>query len=335
MNTSQGNPNQSIVIDIREILLHLWASRRLILIITALIALVGLFYAVFATRWYTATVKILPSNDQQRSGLLSQYSGLASIAGINIPSFNSQFDLYPEIINSNFILDRILKHEFQAAKSDSPLTLFEFWQTKADTTKPNWRYIRSENAKQNLKRNYIISNIDKNGMLTISTYVPEDPVLAANLANFIAKNLDNYNKHYRKYKTNDQIKHIEKSIETSTVELEKAETKMRNFLDANLDLSSPGIRLEMERLKTEYEVQKTIFIELRKQKELAAIEKIKTTETLNILEYAEVPIYPSKPKSFFIVVFSFVFGVFAGSLIATVSYIAKNYITQTEYGKIK
>ena len=42
--------------------------------------------------------------------------------------------------------------------------------------------------------------------------IQKDPVIAAELANYIAKQIDRYNKKTRKLKTNEQIKFIEEGI---------------------------------------------------------------------------------------------------------------------------
>ncbi len=65
-----------------EIWRLLWRGKWLVAGITALFAIVGLTYALFATEWYRAEVVLAPVDEKSRLGLANQLGGLASLAGI-------------------------------------------------------------------------------------------------------------------------------------------------------------------------------------------------------------------------------------------------------------
>lgn len=307
-------------IDLLEIAILIKRNIRQIIIITIAFSFLSIIYSLLATKWYTAAVKIMPGGTEKGSSLLSKYSGLAAITGIDMPSTSSQYNLYPDIIKSNFILDRILEHKFKTKKYTNPVNLFQFWELEIDSSAIDWKHILNEEAKKILREDYIQAEIDpKSNLLTLAVFVPEDPLFAAELANFIAKNLELYNKIFRNYKASDQVKYIEKSIKAGENDLNKAENHMKIFLENNKDHSSPEKRLKYEKLVTDLEVQRTIYIELRKQKELAEIEKIKETETLNILEYATEPIKRYKPKRTIIVIITTFIG-FILSILVVIGY---------------
>ena len=79
-------------------------------------------------------------------------------------------------------------------------------------------------------------------------------------------------------------------------------------MEKNKELQSPEIELQIERFQTEVDVHRNVYIELKKQLEIAKIEEIKETETLDVLQSAVIPIYKTKPKRRVIVIFSLFLG---------------------------
>lgn len=309
-------------LNLLDVIAIFWKARKTVLYITLVFIIIGLIYALLATKWYQATVKIMPTSSE-RGGTMSQYANIAALAGINIKGDkDDRFSLYPEIIKSNFILERILKNRFKTQKYTYPVTLFEFWDIDVDSNNVIKKHILIEEAKQTLREKYINAIIDKKvNLLTMTINVPTDPILAAELANFIADQLDIYNKYFRNYKARDQREFVGKSIKDTKSELESSESALIIFKEENRDLSSPEKMLQYERLKTEVEVQRTVYIELRKQFEIAKIEEIKETETLDILERAVVPIKKIKPQRLIILIsFTFI------GIIFSILFIVVNFI---------
>lgn len=313
--------------DLVKLYLLFRSEWKYIVYISALFVIIGLIYALLSTPWYRSKVKIMPTPSSE-SQFLSQYSNIAALAGINLGGeFGDNYNLYPEIVKSNFILERVLTHKFKTKLFDNPVTLFEFWETDIDSSKPNWKHKLFEEAKSKLREDYIKASIDKiTNLLTISVQVPKDPVLAAELANYITDQLDIYNKKYRHYKAKEQRIFIEKSIEDTKQNLINAENALKIFLNNNKDLSSPETKLEYEKLNNELNLQRTLYLELKKQLELAKISEVKETETLNILEKAVVPVRRYKPKRLIIlIIFSFI-GFVLSLLFVMGKYFVKSFI---------
>jgi len=289
--------------------------------ITGIITLLGTLYALFATPWYASEIKILPATNSQGI-FFQQYANIAAMAGISLPNLNNNQEVYREIIYSNFILDKILSHCFKTEKFKKPVTLFEFWNTKIDSSEENWRIKLYEKAKNKLRKNYIHYSVNKkNNVGTLKVTVPEDPVLAAELANFIINQLDLYNKRYRKYKATEQRNFIENSLKETKTNLHIAEEKLRVFREKNKDISSPEKQLQFQRLQTEVEVQRTLYIELRKQLEIAKIEEIKEIETIDIIEPATIQMFKVKPKRVLIILTTIILGFFSSIIYLYLKYI--------------
>ncbi len=297
-------------IDIINLFAVIWRGRFKVLFITGGLMILGILYAIFSSSWFQASVKIMPTSTA-KSNVIKQLTGL-NIADLGvIPKYSEDRQLlYPDIVKSDFILDRVLKHRFRL-DGDSYQTLFEFWGIAVDSSQKDEKHRLFEEAKQDLRDDYIEVHVDKEtGIIVISLNVPRNPVLAAELANFITTQLEIYNKQFRRYKATDQRNFIENSIKEAKIDLEAAEETLKTFNEENKDLSSPDKQLQYQRLLTEVEVQKSIYVELRKQLELTKIEEVKETETLDILQSAVVPIEKYKPRRLLIILSSFFFGIF-------------------------
>ena len=259
---------------------------------------------------------------------MQQYANIAALAGVNIaPENDDIYSYYPDLVNSNTILDSILTHKFKTGQNKSPVTLYEFWNIKVDSSEIGWKHKLDEETKKNLRENHIFSSIDNiNRLFTISVKIQKDPVIAAELANYIAKQIDRYNKKTRKLKTNEQIKFIEEGIAKNTVNLKKAEKIYKEFIKTNKDISSVEQQIQKDNLETELTLQRTLYVELRKQLELTRIEQVKQTETLTILDNAVVPIHKIRPKRALIVILGFLLALSCSSFYILFIRTQKNHI---------
>ena len=85
-----NNPQLNIIedeIDIRELAKIIYKEKKLITYISSFITFIALVYCIFAPNIYKSTAILVPSDTSSGiSGYLNAYGGLASLAGINIPS---------------------------------------------------------------------------------------------------------------------------------------------------------------------------------------------------------------------------------------------------------
>jgi uncharacterized protein involved in exopolysaccharide biosynthesis len=88
-------PTSDDEIDLSELWQTIWSGRWLIAMITSVFALGGVAYAFLAQEWYKAEVVLAPANQQSLTGgnlagLGLGLGGLASLAGITLPSSSDQ-----------------------------------------------------------------------------------------------------------------------------------------------------------------------------------------------------------------------------------------------------
>lgn len=85
--TDQLNNNYDDEIDLRELFHVLWDKRFYIGAITSIFSLISIIYALMAPNIYQSQAVMMPMEaNQGMSGMLGQYSGMASLAGITLPS---------------------------------------------------------------------------------------------------------------------------------------------------------------------------------------------------------------------------------------------------------
>jgi LPS O-antigen subunit length determinant protein (WzzB/FepE family) len=100
-------------IDIGALLRAIWRRRILVVITAACFLVLGSLYLHVAQRLYTVTLKITPvQTDQQQSGS-SSLSGLASLAGISLPSNRGQqsFAIYLDGLTTRLASEMLFRDQ--------------------------------------------------------------------------------------------------------------------------------------------------------------------------------------------------------------------------------
>lgn len=93
-------------IDLNELLNAIWIQKFLIMLITSFFIITSVLYALILPNIYKSEALLMPkeSNPNGINGMFNQYAGIASIAGISIPSSNNS--------KSNEALSRIHSYDF-------------------------------------------------------------------------------------------------------------------------------------------------------------------------------------------------------------------------------
>ena len=123
-NGMRSNLPSDDEIDLLELWKALWGAKWIICVVSFVFSLVGVVYSLALPDIYRSEGVYAPSELQdQANGLLAKYSGLASIAGINLPGGGgaSDIDQAIEIVESwpfleAFVNENNLKHLIMAVK---------------------------------------------------------------------------------------------------------------------------------------------------------------------------------------------------------------------------
>jgi len=113
MNAEQSRDDAADEIDLKELMLTIWAGKWIIIGVTFVFSVLSIIYALYQPNMYTSEALLAPvEQEQSLGGLQGQLGGLASLAGINLgggASNNTQLAI--EILKSRqFASEFIQKH---------------------------------------------------------------------------------------------------------------------------------------------------------------------------------------------------------------------------------
>ncbi len=320
MSTANQNKEQIISeeFSISKILETLWQGRWTIIVVALVFALGFGIYSVLTPSIYTAQVTMLPQGEKDNVGLLGK---IASITGTPMGGNKSYEGLYQEILQSDAILDQLVNRRWMSLPLGKESTLYEILKIDVpDTLTPSFR-LSEFKLKKALRNDVIFFHRNKiNGYMTLQVSLPNDPPLAAEMANFLVSLLDKYNRHFRTSKAKQQREFVSKRLNEVNAELSAAENEMTVFLKSNRNYSSsPELVQKHNNLDRHQRATITIWTELRRQLELAKIDEHKESVSVDILDLAKAPVVRSKPNRPFLVLF----GAFLGFMISALYVLAR------------
>ena len=269
----------------------LWSNRKLIIIVSLVVGVVTLGINFLLPLYYKSTATLLPETEKSKLGSLSQFAGLAQLAGVSVGGGGDIARLYPTIVSSETVLRNVIGEKYRSDRFKEPVNLIQYYELDEDTPEKNMA-----KALEKL-RNALVTTFDaKTSIVTISL-VMREPQLAADVLNGVIAELDMFMRQKRITSASEQAKWIDDRLGDVQQELRSAEEALKNFRERNRRVSdSPQLLLEQERLGREVQVKSTIFIELKKQYELARIDEIKNISIVSVLDPARPPVRKDSPK---------------------------------------
>jgi uncharacterized protein involved in exopolysaccharide biosynthesis len=267
----------------------IWGSKWMIAKVTGGISLLFAVYLYFSPSSYVSTSTLLPDiqglQNLQKRGAIGE---LAAAAGLTMGLTPSQ--LFPEIIRSERILSQIMKQKFGLESGKEAMTVAEIWGLTENDTSAQY-----ENTLKRLRRVIDIS-LDRRTMIVTLQVTTENPQLSSQLANSIVSVLDTFSLEFRKKLAGEQRTWIENRLIEIQRDLAQSEEALKQFRERNRSvLNSPQLLLEQARFTREVEINSTVFIELKKQLEIATIEEAKNTSIVLVLDPARPPYLKSGP----------------------------------------
>ena len=304
-------------LDPGEVLAIIWARRKIILVLSFGASLLTLGILFLSPNYYKATATLLPETERSKLSALSQFADVAQLAGVNIPGSEIS-RLYPSIVSSESVLRNVIERKYSTKRSPQPVTLIEYFEIDKGSQEENMFY-----AVKEFRSLMSTSYENKTGMVTISAEMKE-PQLAADVVNAIVSELDSFMRLKKITSASEQVKWIDTRLNQVEVDLKKSEEALKSFREKNRRvIDSPQLLLEQARLEREVQMNSTIFVELKKQYELAKLDEIKNSTVVNILDRASTPIHKSRPNRATNAVILFLL-----VLISSSGY----YVTRAKYG---
>jgi len=123
-NAEQMPQHADDEIDLRELFVTLWRGKWIIMLVTTVFAVAGVFYALSKPNIYQTSVLLAPAQGESGSNISGQLGGLASLAGISLGGGSSnQTVLAKEVLQSRvFLTDFIHRYGLMV-----PLMATEAW----------------------------------------------------------------------------------------------------------------------------------------------------------------------------------------------------------------
>lgn len=283
-------------ISLWEILDVLKENIRLILIIPTVTCILTIIYVLFiAQPVFTSSATIIPASGESSIGNLA---GMAAQFGITVPGGNESAPsmVYPEIIQSRTLARKLLNRKFNTNEYGQNKTLLHILMVGHD--EPEYGSDTLEALAIGYLQGEAIS-VEKDRQSSILTLTVQafEPQLAADMATALIEELDEHQKQFNIEQAAKKRIFIEERIEEVRLDLETAEEVLKDWRQGNRNIGdSPALLLEQERLMRESEVQKSLYITLKQEYEMAKIEEVEESDIIYILDKPEVPLDRSSPK---------------------------------------
>lgn len=347
-STAPKPTQESDEIDLVDLLSKLWVKRKLIVKVTAIFLLIGLFIALFSMVSYTASCTVVPQSGENKSGGLG---GVAALMGVNLGTAMMNEgtlspNLYPEIVKSVPFTREIMNTSIVTDKSNGKhITLYDYYNDKQyqdrNVISSIKKYtlglpgvligsLRKEKegdvisvATDSLTI-YSLSQEEKRvyeaiqGSMHITTN-PKDGYVsinysfpeakpAAEITDNIYRTLEKYVASFKSEKLESNLQFVEESYETAREDFLQAQTRLTAFQDANRALATASARSTETRLQSEYNIAFSVYSELAKQREQAKIAVKENQTILTLVNPAVVPHEKSAPRRSIILVGFLFFG---------------------------
>ncbi len=319
---------EEIRIEFKALFRIIWQEKWWIVLITLFVTGLGIAYVLLAQKEFETQGKILPEIQGKTAGNLSQFAGLASLAGIDLNSLGStgvdavRPDLYPDVINSTPFYLELFTAEVHTIENKK-MKFEDFYHTVIERNKkPNekllFRYPVNEEGilvvnqlnEIRLKdlRKRITAGIDKkSGVITIFAMMP-DPVVAAEVTKFAMEYLMTYVKAYRTEKLRQDVDYLRQQVDVSRGKFYITQEKKARYSDTFQEMRLQSADVQRERIESEYRLSSSFYNELLKKYEEAKFKLHQETPVFQILDPPVTPVKKVKPKGMVTTIFSIFIG---------------------------
>ena len=152
-----------------------------------------------------------------------------------------------------------------------------------------------------------ITNDKKEGVVSL-TVVEGDPMIAAQVAKVTEDVLQDWIIEHKIKNAKAQYDFIEKQFDTKQKEFFSIQEQLAGYMDRNQNVLQASYLTRLERLQAEFDLVNTVYSELAKQKEQAAIQLSKDTPTFSVLDPVKVPKDKTNPKKSLLILGAFLIG---------------------------
>lgn len=238
--TNQQNQVFEDEIDLRELFEVLWTNKIRIIVITGLISFSSIVISLMMTNYYTSE-SVLIARDQQDSGSLSDFSGVASLVGVDLSGDGASVFKVLEIIQSReftkhlITFDNVLPSIMAAESYDTSSKKIIFDPEIYDEESKTWT--REPSANGNVIPSHLEAHREYADMLSvmkdkitglISIKIEHvSPVFAHDFLSLIIQEANNLNREIDVKTTTKALTYLKTELsQTPQVEIKKSISKL-------------------------------------------------------------------------------------------------------------
>ena len=209
-----GAPSDEDEIDLIELIRTLLQAWKTIVGITILCTGLAVAYALYAHEVFKAETLLAPAQEEKSgaSSALSQFGGLAAMAGVTIPA-DSNIERVLATLESRVFLKKFIEE-----KSLLPIIFEDFW----DAASNSWELLVGQEAfipEDGIStiRGAIEVDQDKSGLITLSISW-KDPEVAAQWANDLVKQLNEQLREQAIADSKKRVGYLEQELAKTTLQ---------------------------------------------------------------------------------------------------------------------
>ena len=237
---TQENQTFEDEIDLKELVGVLWKSKFLIISLTALISISSIIISLMMTNYYTSE-SVLIARDQQDSSSLSDFSGVASLVGVDLSGEGASVFKVMEIIQSREFVRHLITFEnvlpsLMAAESfDASSQQINFDPEIFDAESNTWT--REPGVNGNTIPSYLEAHREYSDMLSIVKdkltglisikFEHISPVFANDFLSLIIQEANNLNREIDVDATTKALAYLKGELsQTPQIEIKKSISKL-------------------------------------------------------------------------------------------------------------
>lgn len=318
---------EELEIDLMEYARKLWASRKLLLKVAGIAAIVGVIIALGTPKTYTANVTLAPESGKSGGGGLSGIASMLGVGGLSMSSDADAFNvtLYPDVVSSTpFIID-LLDTKVKQLESENDTTLAGYLKEgtsssligtivslpfkaigavmsifSSDDDKENdnqdinpFQLTAEQNNAVNGLRKLVVANVDKKTGVTSISVTMQDPLVCAIVADTVVTKLQEFITGYRVNKAQEDCKYWEQLHEERKNDYYEKQQNYARYTDGNQGISRESVKIEQARLENEMNLAYQVYSQVATQLQMARAKVQEAKPVFAVVEPATVPLKPS------------------------------------------
>src|ERR1051326_5826697 len=231
---------------------------------------------------FQAESVVLPQLSGGLAGLASQIGGIQLGGGQGSP----------QLLGDLLTTDAVLRHVARASFPwrDSTATLPHVYGF--DRERPEWRDYKTV---RKLRKAIAVEVNIRTGVVRFSVEA-RTPELAEALADTILVALNDANVGLRQARAAAEQAFTTGRAQAARSDLGVAESALATFYQRNRIVNSPLLQLEESRLRRAVDMAQQVYVQLRLQQEQAAVQAVRNTPAISVIDPALVPVKRSWPN---------------------------------------